>query len=88
MKSSIDFCKLPPLRFGEYKWPKLEELYTKLFGTTISGAHDAMADIEATKKCYFELIRRGIITDYQYIGLKEITIITQPIEKTIEQPKK
>lgn len=41
------------------------------------GAHDAMADIEATKKCYFELIRRGIITDYQYIEPeRETTIIT------------
>ena len=78
MKSSIDFCKLPPLRFGEYKWPKLEELYTKLFGTTFSGAHDAMADIEATKKCYFELIRREIITDYQYIEPeREIIIMKQ-----------
>ena len=35
------------------------------------------------------MIRRGIITDYQYIEPeRETTIITQPIEKTIKQPKK
>jgi hypothetical protein len=34
----------------------------KLFGTTFSGAHDALADVEATKKCFFELKNRGIIS--------------------------
>ena len=63
MKSSIDYCKLPPIRYGEYKWPKLEELYIKLFGRSFSGAHDAGADILATKECYFELNRRGVIND-------------------------
>lgn len=66
MKSSVNYCKLPPFRYGEYKWPKLEELHNKLFGYTFSGAHDAMADIEATKKCYFELIRQHVIYDYDF----------------------
>ena len=37
------------------------ELYTKLFGNGFDGAHDAMADIVATKECFFELLRRGIV---------------------------
>lgn len=43
------------------KWPKLEELYQVLFGKAFDGAHDALADITATKDCFFELVRLGVI---------------------------
>ena len=46
---------------GHKKFPKLTELYFKLFNTGFEGAHDAMADIQATRKCYYELIKQGII---------------------------
>ena len=59
MQATIQFCNIPG-RFGP-KWPKLMELYTKLFGQGFDGAHDAMADIVATKNCFFELIRRGVV---------------------------
>ena len=59
MQATIQFCNIPG-RFGP-KWPKLMELYTKLFGQGFDGAHDAMADIVATKDCFFELIRRGVV---------------------------
>lgn len=59
MQATIQFCNIPG-RFGP-KWPKLMELYTKLFGQGFDGAHDAMADIVATKDCFFELLKRGIV---------------------------
>ena len=59
MKSSVDFCKIPSAR--GYKWPKLIELHNKLFGCDFEDAHDAMADISATRKCFWELVRLGII---------------------------
>ena len=46
--------------FG-YKWPKLQELHEKLFNEGFDNAHDAMVDIRATAKCYFELKRLNII---------------------------
>ena len=63
MVSSTDFCAIPNPNpyFGGYKWPSLSELHRKLFGRDFSGAHDALADITATKDCFFELKRRGII---------------------------
>lgn len=61
MLSTTNYCELLPIRFGEYKWPKLEELHHKLFGCTFSDAHDALADVEATKKCFFELKKRNIL---------------------------
>lgn len=59
MQSSIDFCKIPG-KYG-YKYPKLQELYKKLFGTEFDNAHDAMSDIEATEKCFWELKKRKLI---------------------------
>lgn len=63
MKRSTYFCAIPNPRgkFNDYKWPKLEELYRKLFNRPLTNAHDALADITATKECYFELRRLGVI---------------------------
>ena len=63
MQRSTDFCAIPSTNsyYSGYKYPTLTELYTKLFGHAFSGAHDALTDITATKDCYFELRKRGII---------------------------
>ena len=62
MLSSTSFCAIPnPNGYDDYKWPKLSELYHKLFSRDFEDAHDALADITATKDCFFELKRRGII---------------------------
>lgn len=59
MQSSIQYCNIP----GKYgpKWPKLIELHEVLFGCGFDGAHDAMADIRATKDCFYELQKRGVV---------------------------
>ena len=59
-KRVIKFCGLKN-KNGRPKWPKLIELHEILFDKGFEGAHDAMADIVATKDCYFELIERGVI---------------------------
>ena len=69
MKSTVEFCAIPfppdkPRHYDtgcDFKYPKLRELYQKLFGCEFENAHDAMADIEATRRCYVELHQRGII---------------------------
>jgi len=38
------------------------ELYRFLFGKEFDDAHDAMADIRATKDCFLELYKTGKIT--------------------------
>lgn len=64
-KSIIDYCALPNPNEGynDYKWPRLPELYRILFNREFENAHDALADITATKDCFFELKRRGIIKE-------------------------
>lgn len=54
-----NYCKLPG-KYG-YKWPKLSELHQFLFNEDFDGAHDAMNDVKATARCFFELKRRGVV---------------------------
>jgi len=61
MKSSVDFCQLPGGKGGKFKFPKLEELHHILFEEGFDAAHNASADVEATARCFFELIRRDIL---------------------------
>lgn len=42
----------------DYKWPKLSECISFLFGETLEGAHDALVDVQACARVYFELKRR------------------------------
>lgn len=53
MTSTTLFCNIP----GYYgpKWPKLEELYAKLFPGETFPAHNSLEDVRATKRCYEEL---------------------------------
>lgn len=64
MKSGTDFCKLPKTSsYGtdKYKWPRLSELYKKLFGVEMGAAHTALQDTKNASECYFEMKSRGII---------------------------
>ena len=56
MQESRRLCNLPKLKF-----PRLEELHFKLFGSKFADAHNAGADVSATSRCFFELVKRGII---------------------------
>ena len=59
MLASTDYFQLPG-PYG-YKWPKLSELYTELFGYDFEGAHDALADIRATAKCFWKMREVGLL---------------------------
>jgi len=59
-KNVVKMCGLKN-KAGRPKWPKLTELHEHLFGECFDGAHDAYADISATKRCFFELVTRGIV---------------------------
>lgn len=59
MKESTEFCKIRSFR--GYKWPSLTELHVKLFDKEFDGAHDALDDVRATSRCFFELKKRGEI---------------------------
>lgn len=63
MKLSTAWCRLPKLNGSHgFKWPKLDELHYRLFGEGFNGAHDALADTHACMRCYFELVKKAVIT--------------------------
>lgn len=51
------------------KWPTLKELYQKLFRKELSLTHNAIHDVTATSKCFFELIRIGVLS-FGVFGIK------------------
>ena len=55
-------CKLPGGRGGRFKLPTLSELHKELFNEPFAEAHNATADVEATTRSFFELIRREVFT--------------------------
>ncbi len=59
MKATVDYCKI--ISRNGYKYPKLQELYRKVFSRDFEDAHNSAADIQATLECYFELKKRNII---------------------------
>lgn len=61
MKSMTKVCRLPGPWRGAYKWPTLMELHMFLFNEPFEGAHDALSDVRATRRCYYEIMRRELI---------------------------
>ena len=61
-EQTASLCKLPGGRGGKFKLPTLSELYEFLFHESFVEAHNASADVEATARCFFELIRQSEYT--------------------------
>ncbi|SFS46242.1 DNA polymerase III subunit alpha [Lutibacter maritimus] len=55
-------CQIPGGRGGKFKLPTLTELHQHLFNAPFNEAHNATADVEATTRCFLELIRQRIFT--------------------------
>ena len=84
---TASLLKLPGGRGGKFKLPTLTELHQYLFNKPFAEAHNATADVEATTRCFFELIRTEIFTakqleveqeyfeDFQLKNSREIQLI-------------
>ena len=61
MPITTKYCALPNKKGTGFKYPKLEELHEKLFGKKFAEAHNAAADVEATARCFLELVRLEVL---------------------------
>lgn len=61
-EKTANLCKLLGGRGGRFKLPTLSELHEHLFESQFNEAHNATADVEATTRCFLELIRRKTFT--------------------------
>jgi DNA polymerase III epsilon subunit-like protein len=60
MLSTMNILKLPG-KYGNYKWPKLDESYKYLVDPSgFKGAHDALADVKACKAVLLALEAQGM----------------------------
>ena len=55
---TAQLCQIPGGRGGKFKLPTLTELHEYLFGEPFAEAHNATADVEATTRCFLELVRK------------------------------
>jgi len=62
---TASLCQIPGGRGGKFKLPTLTELHKHLFGVGFGEAHNATADVEATTRCFLELIRKQQYTTDQ-----------------------
>jgi len=61
-EKTAQLCQIPGGRGGRFKYPTLTELHQHLFDSPFSEAHNATADVEATTRCFLELIRKQVFT--------------------------
>lgn len=54
---TAELCQIPGGRGGKFKLPTLTELHEFLFKEPFAEAHNATADVEATSRCFLELVR-------------------------------
>jgi DNA polymerase III subunit alpha len=59
MNSTIDFCGIKG-KVG-IKPPSLTELHQRLFNKKFEDAHDALVDVEALARCFFELRKLNVL---------------------------
>ena len=59
---TAELLQLPGGRGGRFKLPTLTELHQYLFGEPFAEAHNATADVEATTRCFLELVKREVFT--------------------------
>lgn len=86
-ETTAELLRLPGGRGGKFKLPTLTELHEYLFGQKFSEAHNATADVEATTRCFLELVKRGtfsenelpVDTDYYRRFKEQNASVIQPI---------
>lgn len=65
---TAQLCEIHGGRGGKFKLPTLTELHEFLFHQPFQEAHNATADVEATTRCFFELVR---LQQYTVAQLKQ-----------------
>ena len=84
-EETAQLCQLPGGRGGKFKLPTLTELYIHLFGAGFGEAHNATADVEATTRCFLELLRKGQLHPPVLEGKSEqIRVLQEAQTSTIE----
>lgn len=80
---TAQLVKIPGGRGGKFKLPTLTELHEFLFDHPFDEAHNATADVEATTRCFLELVRRG---EYEWKRLSDDPAFPEHFKKRNPEP--
>ena len=72
-EETATLCQLPGGRGGKFKLPTLSELHSFLFEEAFEEAHNATADVEATTRCFFELLRTHKIHPADFYDIEGVS---------------
>jgi DNA polymerase-3 subunit epsilon len=61
MLAALDIVKAKPKRYGTWKWPKLVECMKHFFNEDLEGAHDALVDVRACARVFYQLRVEGVL---------------------------
>ena len=73
MQEAVEYVAIPLRGRGGYKFPKLSELYEKIFGRAFPSAHRADFDVAATSACFFELLQRKVLDPSDHSSSSDIS---------------
>lgn len=66
MLSTVDICRIPNTNGKRgFKWPKLVEAYRHFFHKDFPNAHTALGDARPTAEIFRELVRLGLVPNFQ-----------------------
>lgn len=71
MLAALDIVKAPHKSGGkvrgQWKWPRLEECIKFFFNEELEGAHDALVDVRACARVYYEMLDEGVFSgEYKF----------------------
>ena len=70
-ETTANLCQIKGGRSGKFKFPTLIELYEFLFSNQFEQAHNASADVEATARSFFELIRSDVLSKSDFENFED-----------------
>jgi DNA polymerase-3 subunit epsilon len=79
MKNSIYICKIERINMRNepyFKWPKLIELYKKLFNTIPKNLHNSFNDVIVCLRCYYKMTTNQDLTKKNIIFKQLMSHIT------------
>ena len=69
---TANLCKIKGGRAGKFKFPTLIELYDFLFKESFDQAHNASADVEATSRSFFEIVRSDVLSKKDFEDFNQL----------------
>lgn len=61
MQQSAEYCKIPKINMIDYEYPRLQELYFKLFEKKYDTKHSLLEEVHIIKECFFRLKELKVI---------------------------